>query len=113
MENIDFLMKISDVYNIIGRGKIVLGTVLYGSITPGSVVKIVKVNPKVGIRIFEFEMTIKNIEGFRRPNLPLVSEGENCGIDVHGVESMKIVKGMYLVRGKGDSKLNEILQKNG
>ncbi len=106
MNEIHFLLKITDVIIITGRGTMVMGDILLGKISIGDKVKIIKVNNQVKLKIDEFETSIKNIEGYRREKILTAKEGDVAAFLLEGSLKFKPQKGMYLATGDGEKELD-------
>lgn len=109
LEHMNFMMKITDVFNISGRGKIALGKIDFGEITPETRVKVINFIEKVNLKVDEFEINVIEIEMFQKRKIPFASMGDNVALVLNGLEKFKIRKGHYLVCGEGEDYLNKIL----
>ncbi len=105
----NFMMKIKDIINFPGRGKIALGQIDYGEIIPESMVKVINYIEKVNLKVDEFEISIIEIEMFQKKKVPIASMGDNVALILKGKEKFNIRKGHYLVCGEGEEYLNKIL----
>jgi translation elongation factor EF-Tu-like GTPase len=99
MKNEDLIFLVDEGFYITGRGRILAGQVIQGKIEIGDKLTLVKINRKVMLKIDEYEVTVKGIEGFRKSNLKIANEGDNVGVYIEGVETFKPAKGNLLVSG--------------
>lgn len=84
----EFGFAIEDVFTIMGRGTVVTGTVLTGSISVNDEVTIVRTGLKT---------VVTGIEMFRR-FLDHAQEGDKCGILLRGVNRDDVERGDLLVK---------------
>ena len=85
----ELIMIVDDVFHILGRGVIVIGTVLNEKI---EVVQKVFIDPEY---LPEFESEIIGIEAFRK-NSKIAHQNDNVGINLKGVEKNKVKKKMKI-----------------
>lgn len=85
----ELIMIVDDVFDITGKGLVVLGQVLNEKIEVGQKVII---DPEF---LPEFESEISGIETFRK-NLKVAYQNDNVGIVLQGVEKRKIKKKMKI-----------------
>lgn len=85
----ELIMIVDDVFDITGRGLVVLGQVLNEKIEVGQ--KII-IDPEF---LPEFESEITGIETFRK-NLNVAYQNDNVGIVLKGVEKKRIKKKMKI-----------------
>ncbi len=93
----DFLMYVEDVFTITGRGTVLTGKVILGSIDDGAVVRAVPVDPSV---ITEEYPVIGGIEMYRKP-YPSAVAGDNIGIIIGDVDKKGFPRGTALVAKAG------------
>lgn len=83
-----FEFEVEDVFNIIGRGTVVTGKVLSGSI-------------KVGEEVLIFDnglrTTITGIEKFRK-SLDVAQAGDNVGMLLSGISRDDVEKGFMIIK---------------
>ena len=84
----EFGFAIEDVFTITGRGTVVTGTVLTGSISVNDEVTIVRTGLKT---------VVTGIEMFRK-SLDYAQEGDKCGILLRGVNRDDVERGDLLVK---------------
>lgn len=84
----EFGFAIEDVFTIMGRGTVVTGTVLTGSINVNDEVTIVRTGLKT---------VVTGIEMFRK-SLDHAQEGDKCGILLRGVNRDDVERGDLLVK---------------
>ena len=84
----DVGFAIEDVFTITGRGTVVTGTVLTGSISVNDEVTIVRTGLKT---------VVTGIEMFRK-SLDYAQEGDKCGILLRGVNRDDVERGDLLVK---------------
>ena len=88
MASEEFGFAIEDVFTITGRGTVVTGTVLTGSISVNDEVTIVRTGLKT---------VVTGIEMFRK-SLDYAQEGDKCGILLRGVNRDDVERGDLLVK---------------
>ena len=86
--NSEFLFEIADVFNITGRGTIVTGHVVKGSLKVGEEVTIAETGQTT---------VVTGMEMFRKM-LDEVKEGENAGILLRGVDRNDVERGYTLIK---------------
>ncbi len=84
----EFGFAIEDVFTITGRGTVVTGTVITGSIAINDEVTIVRTGLKT---------VVTGIEMFRK-SLDYAQEGDKCGILLRGVNRDDVERGDLLVK---------------
>ncbi len=91
----DFLMYVEEYFNVTGRGRVVTGKVLNGSIRVGNKVTLISFDEttKAPTRV---TYTVDGIEMFRR-NVDEARKGDNAGILLSSDASIKTPKGSALV----------------
>ena len=89
----DFLLVVNDVFSITGRGIIVTGTIVSGTIKVGDTVKLKRMLDG-SVRA----VTITGIEKFRKV-LDFATEGDNVGLLLRGIERNEVDVGDTLFQG--------------
>ncbi len=84
----EFVFEIEDVFNITGRGTVVTGHVLKGSLKVGEEVTIAETGQTT---------VVTGIEMFRKM-LDEVKEGENAGLLLSGVDRSDVERGYTLTK---------------
>ncbi|CAD5206520.1 unnamed protein product [Bursaphelenchus okinawaensis] len=87
-ENADLLLPIASAVQITGRGTVVVGTIVQGTLKKGD---------QVQLKGFDNDVTsvVTDIQVFKK-SVPQVTAGEHCGVLCRGVKASQTRRGMWL-----------------
>jgi elongation factor Tu len=86
-----FVLPVQDVFSIRGRGTVVTGEIVAGSVQVGDQVLITRAGEQVAMT------RVTGIEAFRK-TLTVAGAGENVGLMLEGIEKSQVLAGDVISR---------------